>query len=522
MPGIKNNAQGKPADRPTLVAASINSQHRAGLQEAFLDAIACGAAYVTDSGILEYANPALLGILHARPEDLAGREAASLFVLDESGTPLETAPLVARCGHASSEVLARRKDGTLVPLLLGVRPAPQGEGLLLTLQDLTQQRALSDQLQQALRMDAIGQLTGGIAHDFNNLLTVIIGHLELLADEITPEDDKRELLDPARHAARRGADLTGRLLAFARRQVLSPNATTLNAVIESVQPLLERTLGETVQIIPLLSATPWLCKVDVAQLENALLNLIINSRDAMPQGGTILIQSDNLHLGPADIDPAGPLTPGDYVQLLVSDTGMGMSSETRRRVFDPFFSTKHKGKGTGLGLSMVYGFIRQSGGTISAHSAPGTGTTMRILLPRCDNPPAIIDEEAGVPALDPTRLGRVLVVEDGEEVRNLACRLLGDLGLETLAAANACEALQLLERDERIGVLFADILLPGGVLGPVLAERARRHRPGLKVLFTSGQGQEEQESEASSNPHGNLLAKPYTRQSLARALAGLG
>ncbi len=500
-----------------LSSAELQSQEEPA-SATLLNAIACGAALVAPDGMLRHANPALLDILHEHLADLLDRDAASLFVLDESGTPLTAAALSARCGHASGEVLAKRKDDTLVPLLLGVRPAPGTDGLLLTLQDMTQQRALSDQLQQALRMDAIGQLTGGIAHDFNNLLTVIIGHLELLADEVPESDDRRELLDPARHAARRGADLTGRLLAFARRQVLSPNATTLNAVIESVQPLLERTLGETIQIIPLLSAAPWLCKVDVAQLENALLNLIINSRDAMPQGGTILIQSDNVQLGPTDLEPTGPLTPGDYVQLLVTDTGTGMSGQTQRRVFDPFFSTKHKGKGTGLGLSMVYGFIRQSGGTISAYSAPGTGTTMRILLPRCDNCAPIAGEETGLPALDAARLGRVLVVEDGEEVRNLACRLLGDLGLETRAAANACEALQLLDRDERIGVIFADILLPGGMLGPDLAARAKRHHPGLKVLFTSGQGREHSEEEAAADSGLNLLAKPYTKQSLAKAL----
>lgn len=519
MPGIKHSAHRLQASRP--LSDGDLSQKAAGTLASCLDAVACGAALVNADGRLAYANAPLLDILQRPLADLQGFDAASLFVPDENGTSLTAMALSERCGHASEEVLARRKDGVLVPLLLSVRPAPVDGGLVLTLQDLTRQRALSDQLQQALRMDAIGQLTGGIAHDFNNLLTVIIGHLELLADEVPEDDDRRELLDPARHAARRGADLTGRLLAFARRQVLSPNATTLNAVIESVQPLLERTLGETIQIIPLLSPAPWRCKVDVAQLENALLNLIINSRDAMPQGGTILIQSDNLHLGPADLEPAGPLTPGDYVQLLVTDTGTGMSGQTQRHVFDPFFSTKHKGKGTGLGLSMVYGFIRQSGGTISAYSAPGTGTTMRILLPRCDTAAPVAGEETGRPTLDPARLGRVLVVEDGEEVRTLACRLLGDLGLETRAAANACEALQLLERDERIGVIFADILLPGGMLGTDLAERAQRRHPGVKVLLTSGQGQEVPEDASLAGTGRSLLAKPYTRQSLAKALSRL-
>jgi CheY-like chemotaxis protein len=335
-------------------------------------------------------------------------------------------------------------------------------------------------------MEAIGQLTGGIAHDFNNMLAIIMGSLDLAARRLERGDTKIERhLANAQDGAKRAASLTQRLLAFARQQPLAPEAVDANKLVAGMSDLLRRSLGETIQLETVLAGGLWRTNVDANQLESAILNLTVNARDAMPEGGRLTIETGNAYLDDAYAADAD-VPAGQYVLIAVTDTGMGMTPEVMAKVFDPFFTTKTIGTGSGLGLSQVYGFVRQSGGHVKIYSEPGNGTTVKIYLPRlfgAAESKAADPASAAVPTGDGSVT--VLVVEDEEGVRNHAIESLRELGYKVLAADSAETALPLIDAHPEITLVFTDVVMPG-MNGRRLSEEALKRRPKLKVLFTTG------------------------------------
>ncbi len=410
---------------------------------------------------------------------------------------------------------------------LGARiapPHPTGElGGLMTLlnrtaESLQHQRTAIDELNQKLtqsqKMEAMGQLTGGVAHDFNNLLTVILGNAEHLAERLAPHKELSTIAESIATAAERGADLTRSLLAFARKQPLMPKDIDIGERIVGMEPLLRRTLGEHIECEFHLDQGLWQASVDPGQLTSALLNLVLNARDAMPTGGKLTVEVKNTTLGEGDVDVSGEARPGDYVMVAVSDTGTGMTAEVASRAFEPFFTTKDVGKGTGLGLSMVYGFARQSGGSMQMRSEPGHGTAIRLFFPRIGTPPADAAPSA-VPPMTPTGSETILVVEDDDMVRAYVEGELKALGYRVIVTRNAPAALDVLRGPENIQLLFTDVVMPGGMFGTELADEAARLRPGLKILLTSGHTEHPVDAPGGVVP---ILSKPYRRQDLASML----
>jgi PAS domain S-box-containing protein len=369
---------------------------------------------------------------------------------------------------------------------------------------------------QSQKMEAVGQLTGGVAHDFNNLLTVIIGGLDTI-ERSKPTDTARirRALEMSRHAADRAASLTGRLLAFSRKQALDPTRTDLNALVRNMADLLHRTLGEQIELERVLSPRLWAVEIDQNQLESAVLNLAVNARDAMPTGGKLTIETQNTFLDESYAASDAEVRPGQYVLICVSDTGSGMSKSTLARVFEPFFTTKELGRGTGLGLSMVYGFVKQSGGHVTIYSEEGEGTTVKLYLPRHLATEEIPEEEQKEPDYPSASEDEVvLVVEDNPEVRAFSVASLSELGYHVLQAADAEAALAILRSEKRIDLLFTDVVLPGRT-GRVLAEESAVARPGLKVLFTTGYSRNAIVHHGRLDAGVRLLQKPFTFDQLA-------
>jgi len=388
---------------------------------------------------------------------------------------------------------------------------------IVSLRDISERLEMEEQLRRTLRMESIGQLTGGIAHDFNNLLTVILGNAELLLEEL-PEDSRlRSLADMVMRGAQRGSDLTHRLLAFARKQPLDPKIVDINRLIGNTEELLRRTLGEDVEIELIPSEGLWPALIDPGQLEDVLLNLALNARDAMPEGGRLIIETSNTELDEAYAAANLEVEPGEYVLVAVSDTGRGIPSDQLEQVFEPFFTTKEASNSTGLGLPMVYGFIKQSRGHVKIYSEAGEGTTVKMYLPRAmDNTDS---QDAPADTLQsPGGSETILLVEDDTMVRNYVAAQLGLFGYHVIVAVNGVEALDMLQARDDIDLLFTDIVMPGGMNGRELADSAQSIRPNLKVLFTSGY------TENAIVHHGRLdagvhfLSKPYRRAELAAKL----
>jgi PAS domain S-box-containing protein len=392
------------------------------------------------------------------------------------------------------------------------------ESLSSMLATVLQRTSSEEALNHAQRLESVGQLTGGVAHDFNNLLTVISGNLQVLEDAPTYASDPfiQQLVGAAARATRRGAELTSKLLAFSRRQVLEPTIVDIAALLHSLTDMLRRTLDQRILIT--LDAEEVLCMADPVQLESALLNVAINARDAMPQGGTLAFACRATPALPAELDAGRSLTEEEeqdgYVAISISDTGEGMPEAVKERAFEPFFTTKESGRGTGLGLSTVYGFAKQSRGAISLSSAPGAGTTVTLYLPRVVGDGGA-DEEFDTAALGSVPAGlRVLLVEDDAEVRSVVQKFLASMACEVVACADAEEALRLLASERGFGLLLTDILLGAGMRGTELAETVRSRLPELPVLLMSGYS-----SALLDEPHEwELLRKPYTRTELERAM----
>ncbi len=390
--------------------------------------------------------------------------------------------------------------------------------------EVAERMKAEEALRQAQKMEAIGQLTGGIAHDFNNLLTIIIGNIEMLQRRLPENAGRlRRAADSAMQGARRAAILTQRLLAFSRRQPLDPKPVDVNKLVAEMSELLRRTLGEATSLETVLAGGLWRTQADPNQLENAILNLAVNARDAMPDGGKLTIETANARLDEAYVAAlAEPLPAGQYVLVAVSDTGTGMDRATMEKVFEPFFTTKEAGKGTGLGLSMVYGFVRQSQGHIRIYSEPGEGTTIKIYLPRllgADDEPLEASPDVRVTVRGEGET--ILVVEDEPALRQYTTETLRDLGYAILEAADGPTALDLVRRHPEIDLLFTDVVLTGGMNGRVLADEARRQHPGLRVLFTTGYTSNAIVHHGRLDPGVNLIGKPFTYADLAAKIRAM-
>lgn len=409
-----------------------------------------------------------------------------------------------------------RKIEQLIGESRAATQAAEEANLLLREQMARRERAEAA-LHQSQRIEAIGQITGGVAHDFNNLLTIVMGNLDMI--ERAPEklERVRKLAQVGMTAAKRGAELTGKLLAFSRRQMVRPEVVDVNRLLLDFEAVLRRGATEAVRIECDFAPHLAPARLDTGQLEAAVLNLVGNARDAMPSGGTIRIETRNLRLSDTDLVETPELPPGAYIRIAVADTGLGMAPAVVARAFEPYYTTKEIGKGTGLGLSQVYGFCKQSGGHARILSTPGNGTRIELLLPQCEEPVATPRADADGTGLRRAAAGEVvLIVEDEPVVLETAVENLKDLGYATLAAPDSIDALKRLHSDERIDIMFSDVVMPGGMTGVELTNEARRLRPDLKVLLTSGYTASVHEQDMPADVP--LLRKPYRRQDLASKL----
>ena len=381
-------------------------------------------------------------------------------------------------------------------------------------QSVLRQRQAEEQLRQAQKMEAIGQLTGGIAHDFNNLLTIVVGNLDALIPRLNAGDD-RGLAEEALGGALRGAELTRQLLMFARRQDLAPAPTDVGRKLQETGAMLRRTLGDAISLTIKAPHDLWWCQTDAGQLENALLNIAINARDAMPNGGPLTIEASPVHFD--DVDAHADLAPGDYVKISITDSGQGIPADIRERVFEPFFTTKGAGQGTGLGLAMVYGFAKHSGGHVSLYSEMGVGTTVNLYLPRAQAEAAAQPRNDGFPV---ARVGHetILVVDDHEAVRKVSTSTLKELGYQVIEAGDAGEAIDILHRRSPIDLVFTDIAMPGGLSGFDLAKHVVHNHPKTKVVLVSGFAENASRERGNVPAHIKLLSKPFRRQELAECI----
>jgi PAS domain S-box-containing protein len=465
-------------------------------------------------------------------DEIIGQHFSRFFTEDDrrAGAPQRALEIAARDGKFETEAVRVRKDGTRfwAHVVIDSLCDPSGRllGFVKITRDITERRKQQETLEatraalaQSQKMEALGQLTGGVAHDFNNLLTVITGAVDMLQRRLqTGERDVGPFIDTARRGVDRAAALTRQLLAFSRRQPLEPKPLILNDLLAGVAGMLRRTLGEGIAIETDLADGLWGIAADANQLENAILNLAVNARDAMPRGGKLTIESANVQLDEGYAATHDDLAPGDYAMVAVSDTGSGMTREVVAKAFEPFFTTKDLGKGTGLGLAQVYGFIKQSRGHANIYSEPGVGTTVKLYLPRLDAPPAAKRPAATRPAAVALREETILVVEDDEDVRAFTTQALRDLGYRVLVATDAQSALETLEKEAGIDLLFTDIGLAGGINGRQLADAAQRRWPQLKVLFTSGYTRNVIIHNGRLDPGIELLSKPFNQAALAEKI----
>jgi PAS domain S-box-containing protein len=413
----------------------------------------------------------------------------------------------------------RRKNGNLFWELASIAPVRDGSGKIThyvaVKEDITERKETEERLRHAQKMEVIGQFTGGIAHDFNNLLAIILGNLQLLEESVAPDSEARELIADAIWSAERGAELTHRLLAFARRQQLNPRVTDLNHVVSEMTELMRRTLGATIQVRDVRAPGLWKTMIDRSQLENALLNLVVNARDAMPDGGVLTIATENAILEEGDVTDVQNFSPGEYAMLAVGDTGTGMPPEVLDRIFEPFFTTKKFGEGSGLGLSMIYGFVRQSGGYVTVDSEVGRGTTVKLYLPRASSSGGQAAKAAPLATRKTGGSEVILVVENDERVRRTAVNLLRKQGYEVLEASTGGEALRLVDTLRHLDLLFTDVSLPDGMKGTDLAKEVRNRRPETRILFTSGYAETAMARDGSAENGTFLLLKPYRKGELA-------
>lgn len=505
-----------------LAEAVAEAERREAHLRSILATVPSAMIVINGKGLIQSFSAAAERMFGYQPDEIIGRNVSVLMPEPDRGAH---DGYIERY-HATGErriigkarvVNGLRKDGSRFPVELHVGEADVGGETLFTgfLRDQTEKQRIEQELRQTQKMEAIGKLTGGVAHDFNNLLTVIKGNLEMLETRL--DGRHGDLMTDAQEAADLASHLTASLLAFGRRMPLNPVLSDAGQVVTAAGDLLRRTLGETISVRTTIQ-TGCRTVIDAAQLQNAILNLAINARDAMPDGGTLAIEVSRAELDQDYAEVYPEVVPGRYVLIMVTDTGTGMSADIKERAFEPFFTTKPHGSGTGLGLSSVYGFVKQSGGHISLYSEPGIGTTVRIYLPhaRQENRESLQQKEH--PATLPFGNGeRILVVEDDERVRRVTVARLRALRYEVVQASNGPEAVEVLKDRTDLDLVFTDMVMPGGMSGADLATVARQLHPALPFLFTSGYAEPDtiRSIEADS---GRWLRKPYSAADLALTL----
>lgn len=492
--------------------------------DAVLKATVDGILVIDTKGTIQLVNPAAERIFGYAAKELLGNNVSVLMPEpDRSGHDAYIDSYLttgrAKIIGIGRQVEGRRKDGTVFPVDLAVGEIDDREKLFVgIIRDISQRQSLERQMARLQRMEALGQLTGGVAHDFNNLLAIIQGNVEFLEDQTELTQTAREALEDCKEAVDLGAQLTGRLLAFARRQPLEPVSVDLSNLVFSMSELLQRSLGESIAINLNIDRSLWRARVDPGEVETALLNLAINARDAMDGKGTLTLSLSNRSLGPAYTVQHPGAAAGDYVAINVADTGHGIPEEILDHVFEPFFTTKESGAGTGLGLSMVYGFVKQSGGHIELKSEPGAGTELTLLLPR-----STIEDPSSRPADDNTQPetpgGRILVVEDNDSLRDLTAKRLAQLGYVVHEAASGREALGLFDQEPEFDLLLSDIMMPDGIDGVELAGRFNERWPNAAILLMSGYADALAGRDGAVELGIEVLKKPFTKATLAKRVA---
>ncbi|MCW9035869.1 MAG: PAS domain S-box protein [Rhodospirillales bacterium] len=501
----------------TAGALTESEERFRSLQEFFPTAIG-----LHESGHFVDANEALENLTGFSLEELRAHQNLELIAEESHAIVRQN---IARGFDGTYEVTGKRKDGSTYPLeLQGTNIPYKGKVLRITeFRDLTERKATEARLRQSQKLEAIGQLTGGIAHDFNNILGIIQGNLELLQRKIPNDQSALDRLSKALSGTKRAAKLTEKLLGFSRPEAHGTQLTSINEFIRNMEELITKSLTVSIKVESHLAEDLWFVKIDPGDLEDAILNLALNARDAMPDGGTLVIETANKTLDENYAQRNQTGQAGDFVMFSVSDTGMGMSPEVKERIFEPFFSTKEAGKGTGLGLSMVYGFTQRSNGHIKIYSELDEGTTFRIYLPRARRSDELQDTPQGAIEDLPHGTETILVVDDENALAEVATLHLKELGYNVLIANQAIEALEILEQMPEIDLLFSDIVMPGGMDGYQLAIKATKKYPNLKILLTSGftkkrEEQLNQNNQLIASLASNLLNKPYNKIELATSI----
>ncbi|MFQ5760561.1 MAG: PAS domain S-box protein [Acidiferrobacterales bacterium] len=489
-----------------------------------IDNVVDGVVIIDRRGLVAAFNPAAERMFGYRAEEVLGREVKILMPEPDGSRHQGFVDGYVRTGDAKiigvgREVIGRRKDGSVFPMYLSVGEMAGGDQprFIGILRDVTEHKDLERQLRQSHKMEALGQLTGGVAHDFNNLLAVLVMDLEEL-DELTQgQAQLQELVNEARDVVRSGGELTRVLLAFAKRQNLEPSELDIGELVGRMIGMFRRTLGEAIEVETIKPAGLWKVWVDSAQLENSLLNLALNARDAMPDGGRLTIELQNIQLDHMYAASHSEVVPGEYVLLNVADTGHGMPSEVAEKAFDPFFTTRESAGGNGLGLSMVYGFVKQSSGHVSIYSEVDYGTTVSMFLPRVQAEATSDSDRSATDEL-PVGCETIVLVEDYPRLRRRAKQLLTELGYNVFDAKNGNDALAKLKSVQNVDLLFTDVVMPGGMTGPQLVETAWQRWPDLKVLYTTGHAEHLGQGGDSDLSDADPLRKPYSKRDVATAI----
>lgn len=509
-----------------LVEEKAAAKANTAMLRTVFDTIETGTIVIDKEGVIQIFNPAAEKMFGYKSDEVLGKNISMLMPEPDHsqhdgylGNYLNTGEAKIIC--IGRQVTGLRKNGEEFPLQLEVGEMKVDEHTCFvgSCSDLTTLQSLESQLRQSQKLEAIGQLTGGVAHDFNNLLAVIQGNLALLSEDLKAGNDAAvdkpaELLEDALEATKRGADLTRRLLVFSRKQALQPRTLDLSTLVTGMEDMLRRTLGETIELKVNLQESDQMALIDRAQLENAILNLVLNARDAMQGAGRLTIKTEDVTLDETYVATHPVARAGDFIMLAISDTGIGMTPEIMDRAFDPFFTTKGVGKGSGLGLSMVHGFVKQSGGFIDICSETGVGTSVKLYLPRA----TVI--EAAVPEKTPEARPKgghetILMVEDDEDVRRMMMRILTRLGYQVFEAGDGPAALNLLKNVNPIDLLLTDVVLPGGMNGPQIAKAVRKIEPGIKILFMTGYIQNDVIPDGRLGENIHLINKPFSPSGLA-------
>jgi PAS domain S-box-containing protein len=513
------------AERRRAEAESRRRAERLQLQGAALESTADAVVITDREGVIQWTNSSFAGLAGYPAEEAVGRSVMFLRSdrLEDARAYREMIRTVRAGGVWKGEMVQRRKDGRLYPVEQTTTPVRGEQGkishFVAVIRDVTQARRLEQQFRQAQKMEAVGRLSGGVAHDFNNLLNVVMGFTEMMIKGLPDDERLRRYGQQVLKAAQRGAGLTRQLLAFSRQQVLQPRVLDLNGVIAEIEKMLSRLIGEDIEIATSAAPGLGLVEVDPNQIEQVLMNLVVNARDAMPDGGTLTIETANVEVNEAEASQYDyPVQPGPYVALVVRDTGTGMNAETLSHVFEPFFTTKGVGNGTGLGLATVYGIVKQSKGYIWVTSKVGRGSAFRILLPRLPAQTAAAAATSRETAPEPLGRGTVLLVEDDDAARGLWHEMLEMLGYRVLEAANGVQALEVARAHAGpIHLLLSDVVMPR-LGGRELAEKLRADRPDVRVIFMSGYSPDTALRQGVLASGWAFLQKPFTTQALAKTL----